>query len=162
MFMTLRIPLLLFLFLGLSTVAIGQTKSPTVSNDLVAQVDFCQVLRDPRSFVGKTLKINATYTAGFEMGWLEYPPTCDIPNAERFAIRDVWDKGFETRSQAKVVKKFNKFLKERNKKTNYVGRVSGLFEIQVREFEKRNLNDTRYQYDFVVLKVLSAEKPLKK
>ena len=146
---------------GLSTDGRSQTLSPSTRSDDIVAVNFCDVLRDPRSFVGRTIKVNTIYSVGFEMGWLEYPPTCSIPNEKRSAFRDVWDKSFEERSQKKVIKKFNKLARERSKKNNYLGRVLGEFVILVRDFDKPNPYYTGYQYDFVVLSVVSAERPKK-
>lgn len=153
----------IFLILAITAAsAVGQTKSTINENGVASDTDLCAILRNPQSFIGTTLTVKATYSAGFEMGWFEYPSACDIPTDKRFAIQDVWDKGYEARSEPKIVKKFHKILRDKNKKNSYLGKVVGLFEIKVRELEKTNPNDTRYQYNIVVMKVLSAEKPSKR
>lgn len=119
-------------------------------------INLCKVEKKPDQFIGKELDIKATFVSGFEMGWLENTNPCENQNEKRFAILYRFDENYRKTTEINVLRKFDKILKKDLKDSTNVHKIQGQFRVLISKYKKKNDYDTRYDYEFTVVKIISV------
>ena len=119
-------------------------------SDQVAEL--CELQSEPQSFLGKKVEVKAKYTAGLEMGWLEPLDSCPKRKQSK-AILYLFDGGFEKATEKRVYSRFRRQLKRSGPSRT----VRGVFQVTVEPYNKANEMDSRFEFQFRVLRVLSVD-----
>jgi hypothetical protein len=134
--------------------AVMAQNSAEVKNQCV--VNICKVESNLSTFLGQEVLVKGTYKVGFEMGWLEANPSCEL-NERHEKFFYVFDSNFEKFTKKKLLSRFKKLTKWDNSNGNAIRAVSGLFKIRVESYKKNVGRDNRFDFQIVIVELISID-----
>lgn len=140
-----------------ASILVGQITTPKSTNYHM-QVTLCELESNPQDFKNQEFEVNAIYVVGFEMGWLDNICPCSRKEAKLRAINYKFENAYRERTARSVLKQFDKLLKQKPQKVTRVRKILGRFLIRLQEYGSEGGLDRRYEFEIVVLKVISVSK----
>jgi hypothetical protein len=146
-----QLPLLLIAFFTIS----HHIKDGYKEVEKERYISLCKVQNNPNEYVGKQFDVKATYTSGFEMGWLESADSCKPQDGRRFAIHYKFDKNYEENTSRTIMRRVAKEFERQLKEPKDVHKIRGRFKVLLSKYEKKNDRDTQYEFEMTILKIKS-------
>lgn len=117
------------------------------------EVDLCQIISAPKTFLDKEYVIDAVYEAGFEQAGLD-TRGCPVDNKDRYSVLYKKGSDFDAQSAPKALTNFNKLIKS----DKMFRQIAGKYKVRIENYEKSNPNDVRYEFQIVILAVVAVAK----